>query len=346
MNPTNPTKPCILLTIDVEDWFQVENFKQYIPFSSWSSCELRVERNTHRLLDLFDSIKLDQSNRQLAISSKSNSESALSEVVPERSFPQACLVESGSNSSETQQSSENKKIHATFFVLGWIAERLPKLVREIHSRGHEVASHGYFHTLCAKSARDDLKKDLVNSKRLLEDILGERILGYRAPGFSIDHDILQMVEDSGYAYDSSYNSFSINKRYGQLPLNGNGKQGIAFHISGSFYELPISNLTVGKGVVPWGGGGYFRLIPLRLFCLGAQAILNRDKAYVFYMHPWEIDPEQPKVNSACLLYRFRHYLNLNKTDSRLSNFVETFSQYPFMTCQQYLKGMNQAQKPS
>jgi hypothetical protein len=179
----------------------------------------------------------------------------------------------------------------------------------------------------------------VDSKNLLEDILGERVLGYRAPGFSIDDDILRIIEDSGYSYDSSYNSFSINKRYGQLPLNGNGRQGIAFHISGSFYELPISNLTVGKGVVPWGGGGYFRLTPLSIFLLGVETILKKDKAYVFYLHPWEIDPDQPKVNNASLFYRFRHYLNLNKTDSRLINFLESFNQCHLMTCGRYLEEM-------
>ncbi|MDL1968851.1 MAG: polysaccharide deacetylase family protein, partial [Deltaproteobacteria bacterium] len=127
----------ILLTIDVEDWFQVENFKQWIPFSSWSSYELHVEKNTHQLLDLMDSITLEPS-------------SLLASQLP---------------------SSANLP-KASFFVLGWLAERLPGLVREIHSRGHEVASHGYNHNLCNQQSCEDLKKDLKDSKKLLEDIIG------------------------------------------------------------------------------------------------------------------------------------------------------------------------------
>lgn len=290
-------KPAILLTVDVEDWFQVENFKRSISFSSWSSQELRVEKNTHCLLDHLDL----------------------------------------NNGRYTNGLEQGKKRQATFFVLGWIAKRLPHLVREIYSRGHEVASHGYYHNLCAQISHEDLKRDLVNSKKLLEDILGKRVFGYRAPGFSINDVILKIIEDTGYSYDSSFNSFSMNKRYGQLELSGNGKKGIAFQVSDSFYELPISNIALGKKTLPWGGGGYFRLTPFRLFYLGVQSILKKQKAYLFYMHPWEIDPEQPKVKNVSSFYRFRHYLNLSKTHSRLSKFLEIFNQCHFVTCRHYLK---------
>ena len=128
----------ILITIDVEDWFQVENFKQYIPFSSWSSHDLRVEKNTHRILNLLDSIN---SKNLYPVKSEGNLTGA----------------------------------KATFFVLGWIAERLPDLVRKIHSRGHEVASHGYHHILANKVSSDKLKTDLIDSKKLLEDIIGDQI---------------------------------------------------------------------------------------------------------------------------------------------------------------------------
>ena len=157
MAQMNPINQVILITVDVEDWFQVENFKTCIPFSSWSSRELRVERNTHRLLDLLDS----------------------------------------NNGQPTTGHKLSEKRRATFFVLGWIAERLPHLVLEIHSRGHEVASHGYYHNLCRQSSYDDLKRDLSDSKKLLEDIVGDRVLGYRAPGFSINDEILKIIEDSG-----------------------------------------------------------------------------------------------------------------------------------------------------
>jgi len=298
----------ILLTFDVEDWFQVENFKQYIPFSSWPSYELRVEKNTHCLLDLLDSF-----DRQ-----------------------------------PTTNSGIGGKPRATFFILGWIAERLPHLVREIHLRGHEVASHGYYHNLCNQEPFEELKKDLSNSKKLLEDIISFPVYGYRAPSFSIRDNILKIIEDCGYLYDSSYNSFAIHGRYGQISLCRNGATGIAFRIPKTrnpdffgkpetFYELPISNLKFAHQVFPWGGGGYFRLIPFILFKIGIKLILGQENAYLFYLHPWEIDPEQPKVREALAFYRFRHYYNLGKTYFKLSKLIESFEHCRFITCRQYLE---------
>jgi len=248
----------LLLTIDVEDWFQVENFKQCIPFSSWSSYELRVEKNTHRLLDLLDTC----------------------------------------NGRRTTDNRRGEKPQATFFVLGWIAERLPHLVREIRSRGHEVASHGYQHNLCNQISPKDLKIDLIHSKNVLEDIIGDQVYGYRAPSFSISQDILKIIQDCGYLYDSSFNSFAMHGRYGHLDLSQNGTRGIALQISSTqhqeplpreihdsdseayftgakskiLYELPISNLKFAHRVFPWGGGGYFRLIPLPLFKIGVDNV--------------------------------------------------------------------------
>ena len=284
-------EPAILMTVDVEDWFQVENFKQFIPFSSWPSHELRVEKNTYRILDLFDSIE----------------------------------VNSPTN------------LKATFFVLGWVAERLPRLVREIHSRGHEVGSHGYYHGLGGKSSSDALRMDLIDSKKLLEDIVGDRIYGYRAPSFSINNDMLRTIEDCGYLYDSSYNSFGAHDRYGRIDLSHSTGNGIAARISDGFYELPVSNIRLGNCTLPWGGGGYFRLAPASIFRLGVRSILKKEKAYLFYMHPWEIDPYQPKVTAAPPFYRFRHYVNLKKTLSKLVKFLMAFNECPFITCHQYLK---------
>jgi polysaccharide deacetylase family protein (PEP-CTERM system associated) len=347
----------ILLTIDVEDWFQVENFKQWIPFSSWSSRELRVEENTHRLLDLLDS---------------------------QRSAVRRRTTDNG----------RNAKAHATFFILGWLARRLPNLVREIHSRGHEVASHGYLHNRCNNQSQEELKKDLRDSKNLLEDIIGASVYGYRAPSFSINHDILKIIRDCGYLYDSSYNSFGMHSRYGRLNLSQSGTTDIAQQISNSFYELAISNIRLGnrtlrplqsvqscsrsmkakiltagilsvfggskseseaeieqkgmfwKGLtLPWGGGAYFRLMPFPLFKLGVQSILKQQKAYLFYLHPWELDPEQPRVVDASTLFKFRHYVNLNKTSSKLSSLIETFKAYPFVTCSEYLMNHKEPGNP-
>lgn len=288
-------KKSILLTIDLEDWFQVENFKPWIPFSSWSSYELRVEKNTYRLLDIFDSIKIATSNN------------------------------------------ENRALRATFFVLGWIAKRLPHLVKEIFARGHEVASHGYFHNLCKYQTYKDLKKDLTDSKKLLEDIIGFQVMGYRAPSFSIDNDVLKVIQESGFRYDSSYNSFRLNGRYGRLNFSPIGNKGVAIKIANDFYELPISNLTFGKFTFPLGGGGYFRLLPFAVFKIGVNAILKKKNAYIFYMHPWEIDPDQPRLKQASSLFKFRHYLNLDKTILKLFTLIETSTDCHFLTCQKYLE---------
>jgi polysaccharide deacetylase family protein (PEP-CTERM system associated) len=312
----------ILLTIDVEDWFQVENFKRYFPFSSWPNCELRVEKNTRRLLDLLDS-------HQTAVSRQPSASNC--ELSP-MSYEPGCY----------------SRPKATFFVLGWLAERLPHLVREIHSRGHEVASHGYHHNLCNHESPHALKKDLADSKKLLEDIIGAPIYGYRAPSFSINQDILKIIEDSAYLYDSSYNSFAMHRRYGRLSLSQNGSKGIAIEIADTrwpnadfrsqvLYELPISNLRLGNCVLPWGGGAYFRLIPCPMFIAGVKAILRKQNTYLFYLHPWEFDPEQPRVEKAPRFFKFRHYTNLDNTASKLSLSIEAFKECHFVTCKQYLK---------
>ena len=312
--------------MDVEDWFQVENFKQNIPFSSWPKCELRVEENIHRILDLFDAADIRQPS--------------------------------------------NVKLSATFFILGWVAERLPHLVRTIHERGHEVASHGYHHNLCTEQTVKDLRKDLIDSKKLLEDISGAPVVGYRAPSFAIDDTILEIIEDCDYLYDSSFNSFNMHDRYGDLTLPKTGAKSIAFRIprikdreslpsgihnsdreacfnqAGSriFYELPISNLKVriSKNQLPWGGGGYFRLIPSSLFRLGVRSILNKENAYLFYFHPWEIDDGQPRVTDAPWYYKYRHYVNLDKTRLKVQRLLESFKECSFVTCSQYLASVSNA----
>ena len=273
----------MLITIDVEDWFQVENFKKLVSYDSWDSYALRVEQNTYRLLDLL----------------------------------------------------ENRP--STFFCMGWVAKRLPDMIREIHRRGHEVASHGYKHDLCNLMSYDDLKQDLTDSKSLLEEIIGAPVIGYRAPSFSINADILKLIEDCGYGYDSSFNSFAMHGRYGHLDLSGYDTQGIAVKISDGFYELPVSNLTIGKRILPWAGGGYFRLIPFPVFKQGVKIILRRDNAYLFYMHPWEIDPDQPRSEYLPLFYKFRHYTNLDKTHLKLSAMFEYFNQNQFLSCSAYLQ---------
>ena len=346
INPINPTNPInqnrskkFLITIDVEDWFQVENFKPWIPFETWGRRELRIERNVHRLLDMFDTISLAPS-------------------------PIGSIKSTNALFSVAQSSTSRLK--ATFFVLGWVAEKVPHLVREIIARGHEVASHGCRHDLPLKMSINLLRKDLADSRKKLEAMTGKPIIGFRAPSFSIDDKILRSVAEAGYTYDSSFNSFCLNRRYGRVSVNGRSKKGIARKISGNFYELPISNLDMkhltraffsryGKNingvnsienfleatskwglVLPWGGGGYFRLIPNNLFKAGVEAILNEDGVYIFYIHPWEIDPDQPRIKNLTFSRRFRHYANLQETEGKLMEMVERFGYCEFMTCSEYV----------
>jgi len=280
-------KKSILLTIDVEDWFQVENFKEYIKFSTWNGFEPRVEKNTRAILDLLDSFSF--------------------------------------------------KPRATFFVLGWVAGRFPGLIREISERGHEVASHGENHHLCTSLKKDELLCDLVQSKKRLEDITGSAVYGYRAPSFAVSDSVLELIKQAGYYYDSSYNSFSAHGRYGSIDLSGAVKAGGAYRLAEDFFELPVSNLSLGKTIMPLGGGGYFRLYPFSFFRMGMKSVLKKDKAFVFYAHPWEFDPDQPRVEQASPGFKFRHYINLDKTKTKLGRLIASFRDHHFITCRQYLK---------
>jgi polysaccharide deacetylase family protein (PEP-CTERM system associated) len=342
-----------LLTVDVEDWFQVENLKPYIPFDTWDQRELRVEKNVHRLLNLFDSIKLNTKRKEI------NKPKQLIQQNQQINNSQTYLYDNKQLATQNSQLTTNylqtKKVKATFFILGWIAKRIPHLVSEIYIRGHEVASHGYYHRLCNQQSRSELKKDLTDSKKKLEDIIGAEIYGFRYPSFVVNDDALKIIGDSGYHYDSSYNSFRLHGRYGKISLNDSSKQGIAHKLSDNFYELPISNLelcntinywlsvmhlgrnTKARFVLPFGGGAYFRLIPYRLFKTGVKSIIKKDGAYVFYLHPWEVDPHQPRVHSASFNHRFRHYINLGKTYQSLKDLITSFDNYLFVPCKTYLE---------
>ena len=278
-----------LFTVDVEDWFQVENFKSSIPFASWCGREVRVENNIHGLLNLLDE-------------------------------------------------SEGNRV-ATFFVLGWIAERYPHLIKEIHARGHEIASHGYDHHLPTAQTKEDFRSDLIRSRKLLEDQIGASVCGYRAPSFAVNAGILKIVQESGYRYDSSYNSFDRHGRYGQVDMSGYPRKGVAIELDDDFFELPVSNLHLAGQVVPWGGGGYFRMIPARVYEKGIKYHLNKTGAFVFYMHPWELDPGQPRVKEASFPFKFRHYLNLHKGEDKVRTTLRELKSTPCVSCLSYLKAV-------
>jgi polysaccharide deacetylase family protein (PEP-CTERM system associated) len=259
------------MTIDVEDYFQVEAFASTIDRSDWESLPRRVERNTDRLLQI--------------------------------------LAESG--------------VEATFFILGWVAERHPQLVRRVVAEGHELASHGSSHLRVDRQSPEEFRDDVRRSKRVLEDLGGAPVRGYRAPTFSIGgsskwaHAILA---EEGYCYSSSVYPVK-HDLYGtpEAPRT-------PFSPVPGMLEIPLTSVRLLGIDMPASGGGYFRLLPYPLTTglLHYARRVNRSPA-VFYLHPWEIDPEQPRNQSAPWKSRFRHYLNLDRTEQRLQRLLRDFT---------------------
>lgn len=224
---------------------------------------------------------------------------------------------------------DNCNVKATFFVLGWVAERAPNLVRIISDRGHEIASHGYSHQLIYTQTRDQFRDETRRAKRVVEDIISQRIIGYRAASYSITAEslwALDILAEEGFEYDSSI--FPIrHDRYG-IPnhqrffhiLNGSGHLPIA--------EVPLSTVRIGGFNFPVAGGGYFRILPYML-THRAMLYLNQVERQpaVFYFHPWELDPDQPRIE-ACWLSRFRHYTNLRGMERKLRKLLGNFSFAP------------------
>ncbi|NPA94283.1 MAG: DUF3473 domain-containing protein [Thermodesulfobacteria bacterium] len=232
---------------------------------------------------------------------------------------------------------DKHNIKATFFVLGWLAERVPELVNLVHSHGHEIASHGYGHELCHNLSKDELLKDLERGKEVLEGIIRGTVKGYRAPSFSINENLVSLLSQTGFVYDSSYNDFSGNKRYGALKGDWvEIRPGVLQNRSEKLFEIPIRNINLLGRSIPWGGGGYFRLIPKGFFSLGVRYILKKNGVFVFYCHPWEFDPDQPRVDGLRIDYRFRHYINLRNNLLKLDSFLDRFSEYNFVTCSELL----------
>lgn len=216
-------------------------------------------------------------------------------------------------------------VRGTFFVLGWVAERHPRLVRSIAGRGHEIASHGYAHRLIYDQTPDAFRKDVRLAKDLLEDAAGDPVVGYRAPSYSITPQSLWALDvllEEGYAYDASI--FPIrHDRYG-IPVSGREPYAIERE-AGTLTEVPGSTVRLGPLNLPVAGGGYFRLLPYWWTRWGIDRV-NRveGRPAVFYMHPWEIDPAQPRI-AAGRVSRFRHYRNLEQTEGRLRQLLADFA---------------------
>lgn len=262
------------MTVDVEDYFHVSAFSESIDRSDWGKHTLRVERNTHQLLDLFD----------------------------------------------------GHDIKATFFVLGWVADRVAGLISEIASRGHEVACHGYSHQLVYRQTPDVFREETLRSKGLLEDIIQSPVRGYRAASYSITNKslwALDILAEAGFEYDSSI--FPVrHDRYG-IPDAPKYPYQLTTPNGQTLVEFPLSTAKLLGYRLPMAGGGYFRLYPYALTRMGLRQINHRDgKPFIFYLHPWEIDTDQPRID-ASWLSRFRHYNNLDKCESRLRRLMSDFS---------------------
>lgn len=263
--------PVNAMTVDVEDYFQVQAFANCVDRGDWDHMPCRVEANTERILEQF--------------------------------------ARSGTR--------------ATFFTLGWVADRYPGIVRRIVAGGHELASHGYGHHLVHILSPAQFRDDLVRAKGVLEMAGGVEVSGYRAPTFSIGprapwaFDVLQ---ETGHRYSSSVYPVR-HDLYGvpdapRFPYRP-GKGGLL--------ELPMTTLKLGKRNLPIAGGGYFRLMPYALYRAAFKRFNDREKKPgIFYFHPWEIDASQPRIDGAARLSKFRHYVNISAVPRRLDRLLKDF----------------------
>lgn len=271
-NRAEPARIVNAMTVDVEDYFQVQAFAGCVARERWDGFERRVEANTDRMLDQF----------------------------------------------------ARAGVHATFFTLAWVAERHPALIRRIVAGGHELASHGYDHTRADAQNPLEFAADVGRARRVLEQTGGVPVIGYRAATFSIgprNEWAFDVLAEQGYAYSSStypvrhdlYGDPSASRR----PYRPR---------DGQLWEFPMSTVRVMDQNLPCSGGGYFRLLPYAVFRRGLQRLHRTERrSGIFYTHPWEIDARQPRIRGARAGARFRHYVNLSRTEQRLERLLHDFA---------------------
>jgi polysaccharide deacetylase family protein (PEP-CTERM system associated) len=267
-----------VLSIDVEDYFQVEAFARQISREDWDRWPSRVVANTQRALDLCDA--------------------------------------SGAK--------------ATFFLLGWVAQKFPALVREIQTRGHELACHSFWHRPVCSMTREEFREDLRQSCDAIAQASGVRVIGYRAPSWSITAESLwafDILAEEGFIYDASIfpirhdlYGYAGGRRFPHRVETASGPE---------LSEFPSATIRLFGVNVPTGGGGYLRILPFSFTKWALRRIEQEDgRAIVVYFHPWELDPDQPRI-SAPLKSRLRHYTNLRRTESRLRALLAAHSFQPF-----------------
>lgn len=217
---------------------------------------------------------------------------------------------------------DDANIKGTFFILGWIAERYPSVIKKLAAEGHEIASHGYAHQRATGQTQEVFKQDISSAKTILEDLTGQAVIGYRAPSFSFNKTnpwVYDVLQEAGHQYSSSIYPV-VHDHYG-VPDAPRFK----YKTPQGLWELPLSTMKMGEKNIPISGGGYFRLYPYAFTRWAIQKYQRADgQPYIFYMHPWEADPDQPRIKNAPLKSKFRHYLNLNRVEGRLKTMFKDF----------------------
>jgi len=255
----------------------------------------------------------------------------------------ACESRVEANTRKLLQLFDRFDYKATFFILGWVAERYPQIVEKIYEKGHEVACHGYSHQLIYNQSQKEFADETAKAKKILEDIIQEPVHGYRAASYSITQKsiwALDILVDTGFTYDSSI--FPVHHdRYG-IPGAEDKPHQLTTPSGHKLIEFPISTKSYFGYRLPVGGGGYFRIYPYAFSRMALKSI-NRKlrRPFIFYLHPWEVDPDQPRIESSWLS-RFRHYNNLDKCEARLTKLLSDFR---FSTVQQVLSDLDLLQNP-
>lgn len=229
---------------------------------------------------------------------------------------------------------------ATFFVLGWVAERHPGLVKTLAKQGHEIASHGYGHELVTNQTAGEFKDDVRRSKRILEDLTGETVYGYRAPSFSITDRTpwaLAILVEEGYLYDSSlYGRFQRSEK---VKMDRGVRKIVT--AAGNIFEMALPTANLCGIQFPIAGGGYFRLLPYSASRIFLRQLEKVGTQCVMYLHPWEIDPDQPRMDGP-MASKFRHYLNLKRTEQRMQYLLRDFSFAPVVEIVQPIRDLIQS----
>jgi len=266
-----------ILSVDVEDYFQVEAFADVVPVNTWDSWPSRVERNTRRVLDIFS----------------------------------------------------RYDAKATFFFVGWVAERCPSLVQEVQAQGHEVACHSYWHQCIYKLTPEQFRADTERAIAVIEQAAGTRVRGYRAPSWSITRQslwALEILKELGFTYDSSV--FPIHHDLYGLPGAKRFPYRHSFADAAVLPEFPPTTVKIAGATLPAAGGGYLRLMPLAYTDFAFRQVESAGEKVMVYFHPWEVDPEQPRI-AARLKSRFRHYTNLKGMEDRIVHLLQNYKFKPF-----------------